>query len=258
MSKEIYVGVGGTARKVPKFYVGVSGTARKVKKGYIGVNGVARLFYDGGKPTLPSAYQLLEYIEGGSVSSGITVYRFKDITVTAMPASHEEAIAIDSGIRTSNYYTDVVSIKMLPESDAVSFTCGTPTVTSSVNYNEKIIVVSNIMKKTEMYLGTDYKSGVTVGNLNNVARVDKTTETFSAKSFNPSASDISKNVIRIGGSNTRLYKCIIHAMGNSGDTVYEHTFWPCRKKVTGEIGMLDTYNDSFIVSYGATAGPEII
>lgn len=45
MTKSMYVGISGTARKVKKFYVGVSGTARTVKKAYVGVNGVARLFY---------------------------------------------------------------------------------------------------------------------------------------------------------------------------------------------------------------------
>lgn len=45
MTKSMYMGVSGVARKVKKFYVGVSGTARTVKKAYVGVNGVARLFY---------------------------------------------------------------------------------------------------------------------------------------------------------------------------------------------------------------------
>ena len=42
MGKNIYTGVGGTARKVKKIYLGVGDKARKVKKIYIGVEGAAR------------------------------------------------------------------------------------------------------------------------------------------------------------------------------------------------------------------------
>lgn len=45
MAKNIYVGVGGKARKVKQLYVGVGGKARKVKKVYVGVGGKARLVY---------------------------------------------------------------------------------------------------------------------------------------------------------------------------------------------------------------------
>lgn len=48
MSKALYAGIEGIARKIKKMYVGVNGIARKVKKGYIGVNGIARLFFAGG------------------------------------------------------------------------------------------------------------------------------------------------------------------------------------------------------------------
>ena len=44
MSKGVYIGVNGVARKVKNVYIGVSNVARKVKKGYIGVGGVARPF----------------------------------------------------------------------------------------------------------------------------------------------------------------------------------------------------------------------
>lgn len=50
MAKKIYIGVGGTARKVKKIYIGVGGVARRVKKAYIGVGGVARCFWSGGEP----------------------------------------------------------------------------------------------------------------------------------------------------------------------------------------------------------------
>jgi hypothetical protein len=48
MSKGIYIGVDGTARKVKRAYIGVDGTARRITKGYIGVGGVARPFWTGG------------------------------------------------------------------------------------------------------------------------------------------------------------------------------------------------------------------
>ena len=45
MSKGLYVGVDGTARKVKTVYVGVDGVARKVKAAYVGVDGVAKKFF---------------------------------------------------------------------------------------------------------------------------------------------------------------------------------------------------------------------
>ena len=59
MSKNVYIGVGGVARKVKNIYIGVGGVARKVKKGYIGVGGVARLFYENSK---------VEFLGSGSVA----------------------------------------------------------------------------------------------------------------------------------------------------------------------------------------------
>lgn len=47
MSKALYAGIEGIARKVKKMYLGIEGVARKVKKGYIGINGIARLFFAG-------------------------------------------------------------------------------------------------------------------------------------------------------------------------------------------------------------------
>ena len=49
MTKAMYIGVGGVARKVKKMYIGVDNVARKVKKGYIGVGGVARCFFSSGE-----------------------------------------------------------------------------------------------------------------------------------------------------------------------------------------------------------------
>ena len=46
MAKEIYVGVGGRARKAKTLYVGIGGVARSVKKIYVGVGGKARLAWE--------------------------------------------------------------------------------------------------------------------------------------------------------------------------------------------------------------------
>ena len=47
MSKNLFVGVDGKARKAKEFYVGVDGKARRIVKAYIGdENGKARLFWD--------------------------------------------------------------------------------------------------------------------------------------------------------------------------------------------------------------------
>ena len=45
MAKNLYMGVGGKARKRKAAYIGISGKARKIKKIYVGVGGKARLVY---------------------------------------------------------------------------------------------------------------------------------------------------------------------------------------------------------------------
>lgn len=57
MSKRIYAGAGGIARKVKAIYIGVGGAARKVKKGYIGVGGIARAFYASATEAQSTTYQ---------------------------------------------------------------------------------------------------------------------------------------------------------------------------------------------------------
>lgn len=47
MGKNVYMGIGGSARKIKQVYIGVDGVARAVKKGYIGIDGIARAFYGG-------------------------------------------------------------------------------------------------------------------------------------------------------------------------------------------------------------------
>ena len=45
MSKEVYIGVNSTARKIKAIFIGVNGVARKVVAGFIGVANVARQFF---------------------------------------------------------------------------------------------------------------------------------------------------------------------------------------------------------------------
>ena len=48
MSKNLYIGVNGTSRKITDIYIGINGIARKVIKGYIGINGIAHQFFGTG------------------------------------------------------------------------------------------------------------------------------------------------------------------------------------------------------------------
>lgn len=45
MSKNLYIGIDGVARRVKRAYIGVDGVARRVKAGYRGANGLARQFF---------------------------------------------------------------------------------------------------------------------------------------------------------------------------------------------------------------------
>ena len=64
MSKNLFVGVDGKARKAKEFYVGVDGKARKIVKAYIGdENGKARPFWE--KETTPAANSL-EFVSDNS------------------------------------------------------------------------------------------------------------------------------------------------------------------------------------------------
>lgn len=82
MSKGVYAGIGGLARKAKRMYTGVDGVARKVKKAYVGVNGKARLFWSG------SSLQTGEAIVAGAAyTSGVVdgIYKLSaDGTLTML------------------------------------------------------------------------------------------------------------------------------------------------------------------------------
>ena len=64
MSKNLFVGVDGKARKAKEFYVGVNGKAHRIVKAYIGdENGKARLFWE--KETAPIT-DSLEFVSDNS------------------------------------------------------------------------------------------------------------------------------------------------------------------------------------------------
>ena len=69
MSKNLFVGVDGKARKAKEFYVGVDGKARKIAKAYIGdENGKARLFWE--KENTPVDY--LEFVSNNNFTMSAT------------------------------------------------------------------------------------------------------------------------------------------------------------------------------------------
>ena len=70
MSKNLFVGVDGKARKAKEFYVGVNGKARRIVKAYIGdENGKARLFWE--KETIPIT-DSLEFVSDNSFTMSAT------------------------------------------------------------------------------------------------------------------------------------------------------------------------------------------
>ena len=70
MSKNLFVGVDGKARKAKELYVGVDGKARKIAKAYIGdENGKARLFWE--KETTPTT-NFLEFVNNNSFTMSAT------------------------------------------------------------------------------------------------------------------------------------------------------------------------------------------
>lgn len=70
MSKNLFIGVDGKARKAKEFYVGVDGKARKIAKAYIGdENGKARPFWE--KETTPIT-DSLEFVSDNSFTMSTT------------------------------------------------------------------------------------------------------------------------------------------------------------------------------------------
>ena len=76
MSKGMYFGVDGKARKVKQAYIGVGGTARKVKKVYVGVDGKARLAWTAGVAVgdLPVG-SVVQLNEAGALTDYIVVHQ---------------------------------------------------------------------------------------------------------------------------------------------------------------------------------------
>ena len=94
MAKNLYVGVGGKARKRKAAYIGISGKARKIKKIYVGVGGKARLVYQSyipvtgisltGKSGSPrddwgNCYITASFIPSNATNKNVT-WRVEDVT----------------------------------------------------------------------------------------------------------------------------------------------------------------------------------
>lgn len=80
MAKNIYVGVGGKARKVKQLYVGVGGKARKVKKVYVGVGGKARLVW-----AAATGISFDRFDTGGTTNGGKTAPRIVRVWFNVQP-----------------------------------------------------------------------------------------------------------------------------------------------------------------------------
>ena len=65
MGKNLWIGVGDTARKAKNIYIGVDGVARKVKAAWIGVNGVAQQFYPSIQTVVATEFKTVrQYYDG--------------------------------------------------------------------------------------------------------------------------------------------------------------------------------------------------
>lgn len=110
MSKAMYLGVDGVARKVSKPYVGVDGVARKCKTGYVGVDGTARQFLSGA-----SKVTVTVTVSGKNAGSGITVYGITDEAGNAVKTnSSGVAVGVTEAasvtVSTKEGYTDAADV----------------------------------------------------------------------------------------------------------------------------------------------------
>lgn len=88
MAKNLYVGVGGKARKMKAAYIGISGKARKVKKIYVGVGGRARLVYQSYIPvTGISATYVLKQTKADDTYASVYYNYAIDLTATINPSN---------------------------------------------------------------------------------------------------------------------------------------------------------------------------
>jgi hypothetical protein len=104
MAKGIYVGIGGTPRKINKSYIGIGGTPRKVKKVYVGVGGSPRLAWSSdiqkvtsGLPSISANSYYTNFLNGASVGN------YAIITNSASDADVINNSLVRTGSVTSYY-----------------------------------------------------------------------------------------------------------------------------------------------------------
>lgn len=121
MTKAMYIGVDGVARKVKAIYVGVDGVARKVKSGYVGVDGVARQFYTSAVTVTinqPANGTITANYNGTNYTSSFTVTHGAFVTFTCTPNSGYKFTQWQITGNYSTYTTEDGRIAAVFESNA--------------------------------------------------------------------------------------------------------------------------------------------
>lgn len=104
MTKAIYMGVDGVARKAKAMYVGVDGVARKVKKAYVGVDGVAKLFYQSEPQPLSQVTIKITNTVLGGTGVGIECI-IPALGISAVSNGRAEAVFTQGKIMRGETYT---------------------------------------------------------------------------------------------------------------------------------------------------------
>lgn len=105
MTKAIYMGVDGVARKAKAMYVGVDDVARKVKKAYVGdANGVAKLFYQSDPQPLSQVTIKITNTVLGGTGVGIECI-IPALGISAVSNGRAEAVFTQGKIMRGETYT---------------------------------------------------------------------------------------------------------------------------------------------------------
>lgn len=153
MSKAVYVGVGGKARRVSKMYVGVGGKARRIKYGYVGVDGKARQFYSAGELSKPafSASMSANSSEYGAASvGGYALFAGgsnnpilwntgkNSVTTKVMSVNESLTVGAPTSLRSARY-----GLKSATTNSYACFLYGARSEGSSNHYNDNTCDVYN-------------------------------------------------------------------------------------------------------------------
>lgn len=276
MSKGIYIGIDGKARKVKKLYVGVDGKARKVKKGYVGVNGVARLFYSGGgSGLLPSGYTELEYAitqANSQYNIFIRLTTSESYFLSKVKAITEIKFDIMPGYTASLNTLEIANLLTSVSDDnsaiGVSVRKALPNSTSSQLYyaggynNSDGVSRTSITANTHHVIVTlDMQSlHLKIEDLDN----DSYTEQQDVPSVSSSATVTVNGMSLFGASNYTTginthFKLRVYSFELYNDGALIAKLIPCKNSI-GKVGFYDTVGKQFLTpsnsGVGLTAGPE--